>query len=103
MPVVVAAAVNAPVSPQSAAQAGAGPHKSAALDFLKFKNKAKEKADKQRQLIELQEHRRHQKEQVERERLRMETEKRREKEEEEALEKARSVHKSSYFPANYFI
>jgi hypothetical protein len=97
MPVVVPAAINAPVSPPNAALGGAVPAKSAALDFLKFKNKAKEKLDKQRQLIEQQEQRRHQKEQVERERLRVETEKRREKEEEEALEKARLVQSSCIF------
>ncbi|KAL1131412.1 hypothetical protein AAG570_011029 [Ranatra chinensis] len=59
--------------------------------FQAFKKQAKEKAKKQRALIEQQEMRRHQKEQAERERLRVENEKRREREEEEALEKARKA------------
>ncbi|GIY97658.1 NET domain-containing protein [Caerostris extrusa] len=62
----------------------------ATLDsFQQFKNKAKEKADKQRALVEQQELRRYQKEQAEKERLRLEREKQRAQEEEEALEKAR--------------
>ncbi|XP_024080312.1 bromodomain-containing protein 3-like isoform X2 [Cimex lectularius] len=59
--------------------------------FQAFKKQAKEKAKKQRALIEQQELRRHQKEQAEKERLRVEIEKRREREEEEALEKARKA------------
>nr|XP_042899942.1 bromodomain-containing protein 3 isoform X2 [Parasteatoda tepidariorum] len=59
--------------------------------FQQFKNKAKEKADKQRQLVEQQELRRHQKEQAEKERIRMERERQREREEEEALERARKT------------
>lgn len=59
--------------------------------FQQFKKQAKEKADRQKALLEQQEMRRQQKEQAEKERLRAETERRREKEEEEALEKARLV------------
>ncbi|XP_046404290.1 homeotic protein female sterile-like isoform X3 [Ischnura elegans] len=62
--------------------------KSAMESFQQFKKQAKEKAHRQRALIEQQELRRHQKEQAEKERLRMENERRREKEEEDALEKA---------------
>ncbi|KAF8792508.1 Bromodomain-containing protein 2 [Argiope bruennichi] len=57
--------------------------------FQQFKNKAREKADKQRQLVEQQELRRHQKEQAEKERMRLERERQRAQEEEEALERAR--------------
>ncbi|GFU61516.1 bromodomain-containing protein 2 [Nephila pilipes] len=57
--------------------------------FQQFKNKAREKADKQRQLVEQQELRRHQKEQAEKERIRLERERLRAQEEEEALERAR--------------
>ncbi|GFV90964.1 bromodomain-containing protein 4 [Trichonephila clavipes] len=57
--------------------------------FQQFKNKAREKADKQRQLVEQQELRRHQKEQAEKERIRLERERQRAQEEEEALERAR--------------
>lgn len=57
--------------------------------FQQFKKQAKEKADRQKALMEQQEMRRQQKEQAEKERLRAENERRREKEEEEALEKAR--------------
>ncbi|XP_071441362.1 bromodomain-containing protein 4-like isoform X3 [Hetaerina americana] len=64
--------------------------KSAMESFQQFKKQAKEKAHRQRALIEQQELRRHQKEQAEKERLRMENERRREKEEEDALEKASS-------------
>lgn len=60
--------------------------------FQQFKKAAKEKADRQKALLEQQEMRRQQKEQAEKERLRAENERRREKEEEEALEKARLVH-----------
>lgn len=59
--------------------------------FQQFKKQAKEKADRQKALMEQQEMRRQQKEQAEKERLRAENERRREKEEEEALEKARYV------------
>ncbi|CAL1262520.1 unnamed protein product [Larinioides sclopetarius] len=45
--------------------------------FQQFKNKAREKADKQRQLVEQQELRRHQKEQAEKERIRLERERQR--------------------------
>lgn len=66
--------------------------KTTAMDsFQQFKKQAKEKMDKQRQLYEQQELRRHQKEQAEKERLRMEREKQREREEEEALERARKT------------
>ena len=57
--------------------------------FLQFKNKAKEKADRQRQLDELQENRRRENERMEKERQRQEAERRQRREEEEALEKAR--------------
>lgn len=59
--------------------------------FQQFKKQAKEKADRQKALMEQQEMRRQQKEQAEKERLRAENERRREKEEEEALEKARYI------------
>ncbi|KAG8231635.1 hypothetical protein J437_LFUL011476 [Ladona fulva] len=59
--------------------------------FQQFKKQAKEKAHRQKALIEQQELRRYQKEQAEKERLRMENERRREKEEEDALEKARKA------------
>ncbi|XP_035211709.1 bromodomain-containing protein 3-like isoform X1 [Stegodyphus dumicola] len=66
--------------------------KNSAMDsFQQFKKQAKEKLDKQRQLYEQQELRRHQKEQAEKERLRLERERLREREEEEALEKARKT------------
>jgi len=57
--------------------------------FQQFKKQAKEKADKQRALIEQQEIRRRQSEQVEKERQRLEQEKRQQREEEDALERAR--------------
>jgi hypothetical protein len=57
--------------------------------FQQFQKKAKEKADRQRQLIELQENRRRETERQERERQRLEAERRQQREEEEALEKAR--------------
>ncbi|XP_059484589.1 bromodomain-containing protein 2 isoform X2 [Neocloeon triangulifer] len=90
---------NASISPKSAsasqvsaaALSGIGPTKTASSEFQKFKNKAKEKMDKERQFQEMQEIKKQQNEQVKRERIRMENEKRREKEEEEALEKARKA------------
>ena len=57
--------------------------------FQQFKKQAKEKADKQRALMEQQELRRRQTEQAEKERLRLEQERKQQKEEEEALERAR--------------
>lgn len=62
---------------------------SMADSFQAFKKQAKEKAEKQRALIEQQELKRVAKEAQERERKRLEDEKRREKEEEDALEKVR--------------
>ncbi|CAH0388225.1 unnamed protein product [Bemisia tabaci] len=73
-----------PTPPPSAAL------KSAVADsFQAFREQAKERAKKERALIEQQELRRAQKEQAEKERLRLENEKRKEREEEEALERAR--------------
>ncbi|XP_013774474.2 bromodomain-containing protein 3-like isoform X3 [Limulus polyphemus] len=68
--------------------------RSALHSFQQFKKQAKEKQDKQQQLLEHQEWRRHQKEQVEKERLRLEREKQRGKDEEEALEKVWKAHRS---------
>lgn len=66
--------------------------KTSAMDsFQQFKKQAIEKRDRQRQLIEQQELRRHQKEQAERERIKLERERQREREEEEALERARKA------------
>ncbi|XP_013774946.1 bromodomain-containing protein 3-like isoform X2 [Limulus polyphemus] len=70
--------------------------RSALHSFQQFKKQAKEKQDKQRQLLEQQEWRRHQKEQVEKERLRLEREKQREKDEEEALERVRKAHQAQW-------
>jgi bromodomain-containing protein 4 len=77
---------------QSLQGGGQGKHNSRATamnSFQQFKKQAKEKADKQRALIEQQEIRRRQSEQVERERLRLEQEKKLQREEDEALERAR--------------
>jgi hypothetical protein len=57
--------------------------------FQQFKKAAKEKQDRQRQLLEQQEIRRIEKERADRERLRLEKERQREREEEEALERMR--------------
>ncbi|XP_076348300.1 uncharacterized protein LOC143245932 [Tachypleus tridentatus] len=70
--------------------------RSALHSFQQFKKQAKEKQDKQRQLLEQQEWRRYQKEQVEKERLRLEREKQREKDEEEALERVRKAHQAQW-------
>ncbi|XP_076260775.1 homeotic protein female sterile-like isoform X4 [Rhynchophorus ferrugineus] len=59
--------------------------------FKAFQNKAKEKADREKQRLESLELKRQQKEQADRERLRQEMERRREMEEQEALEKARKA------------
>ncbi|XP_050293288.1 bromodomain-containing protein 3-like isoform X2 [Anthonomus grandis grandis] len=59
--------------------------------FKAFQNKAKEKADREKQRLETLELKRQQKEQADRERLRQEMERRREMEEQEALEKARQA------------
>ncbi|RZB39903.1 hypothetical protein BDFB_010708 [Asbolus verrucosus] len=59
--------------------------------FKAFQNKAKEKADREKQRLENLELKRQQKQQAEKERLRVENERRREKEEEDALEKARKA------------
>lgn len=57
--------------------------------FKAFQNKAKEKADREKQRLENLELKRQQKQQAEKERLRVENERRKEREEEDALEKAR--------------
>jgi bromodomain-containing protein 4 len=59
--------------------------------FKAFQNKAKEKADREKQRLENLELKRQQKQQAEKERLRVENERRKEKEEEDALEKARKA------------
>lgn len=67
-----------------------GTSKQQVMDSFKaFQNKAKEKADREKQRLENLEMKRQQREQAERERLRAENERRREREEEDALEKAR--------------
>ncbi|XP_029165013.1 homeotic protein female sterile-like isoform X6 [Nylanderia fulva] len=77
-------------SPQSAA--GSSMKSTTRDSFQAFKNKAKEKNERQRALMEQQEMRRQQKEQAERERmLRQENERRREREEEDALDKVRKT------------
>ncbi|KAK6641640.1 hypothetical protein RUM44_013355 [Polyplax serrata] len=78
-------------SPHNALGGTASNMKNAMDSFQAFKKQAKEKADRQRALIEQQEIRRLQKEQAEKERIRIENERRREREEEEALEKARKA------------
>lgn len=75
-------------SPQSNTPGGSS--KQQVMDSFKaFQNKAKEKADREKQRLENLELKRQQREQAERERLRAENERRREREEEDALEKAR--------------
>lgn len=75
-------------SPQNNTPGGSS--KQQVMDSFKaFQNKAKEKADREKQRLENLELKRQQKEQAERERLRAENERRREREEEDALEKAR--------------
>ncbi|KAK5650469.1 hypothetical protein RI129_001498 [Pyrocoelia pectoralis] len=59
--------------------------------FKMFQKQAKEKADREKQRLEILEMKRQQKEQAEKERLKLEIEKRKEKEEEDALEKARKA------------
>lgn len=81
-------------SPQgnSAANSSKQQHLSQVMDSFKaFQNKAKEKADREKQRLETLELKRQQKEQAERERMRQEMERRREMEEQEALEKARQA------------
>ncbi|XP_028148719.1 bromodomain-containing protein 3 isoform X4 [Diabrotica virgifera virgifera] len=69
-----------------------GSSKQQVMDSFKaFQNKAKEKADREKQRLENLEMKRQQREQAERERLRAENERRREREEEDALEKARKA------------
>nr|CAH7722675.1 unnamed protein product [Callosobruchus chinensis] len=71
---------------------GGGSNKQQMMDSFKaFQNKAKEKADREKQRLETLELKRQQREQAERERLRAENERRREREEEDALEKARKA------------
>lgn len=75
-------------SPQNNTPGGSS--KQQVMDSFKaFQNKAKEKADREKQRLENLELKRQQREQAERERLRAENERRREREEEDALEKAR--------------
>lgn len=75
-------------SPQNSSSSGSS--KQQVMDSFKaFQNKAKEKADREKQRLENLELKRQQREQAERERLRAENERRREREEEDALEKAR--------------
>lgn len=75
-------------SPQNSSSTGSS--KQQVMDSFKaFQNKAKEKADREKQRLENLEIKRQQREQAERERLRAENERRREREEEDALEKAR--------------
>lgn len=75
-------------SPQNNTPGGSS--KQQVMDSFKaFQNKAKEKADREKQRLENLEMKRLQREQAERERLRAENERRREREEEDALEKAR--------------
>ncbi|KAL1506160.1 hypothetical protein ABEB36_005573 [Hypothenemus hampei] len=77
-------------SPQNSA--GGNSSKQHVMDSFKaFQNKAKEKADREKQRLETLELKRQQKEQAERERMRQEMERRRELEEQEALEKARQA------------
>ncbi|CAH1119082.1 unnamed protein product [Phaedon cochleariae] len=77
-------------SPQSNTPGGSS--KQQVMDSFKaFQNKAKEKADREKQRLENLELKRQQREQAERERLRAENERRREREEEDALEKARKA------------
>ncbi|KAL3276448.1 hypothetical protein HHI36_011829 [Cryptolaemus montrouzieri] len=75
-------------SPQNAA----GNSKQQVMDSFKaFQNKAKEKADREKQRLENLELKKQQKEQAEKERMRAELERRKEREEEDALEKARKA------------
>ncbi|XP_018572720.1 bromodomain-containing protein 3 isoform X2 [Anoplophora glabripennis] len=75
-------------SPQNSTPGGSS--KQQVMDsFKQFQNKAKEKADREKQRLENLELKRQQREQAEKERLRAENERRREREEEDALEKAR--------------
>lgn len=79
-----------PSPPQNNSSSGNSNSKQTVMDSFKvFQNKAKEKADREKQRLENLELKRQQKEQAEKERLRVENEKRREREEEDALEKAR--------------
>ncbi|KAI4457989.1 polycomb-like transcription factor [Holotrichia oblita] len=81
-----------PSPPQNNSSASNSNSKQQVMDSFKvFQNKAKEKADREKQRLENLELKRQQKEQAEKERLRVENEKRREKEEEDALEKARKA------------
>ncbi|XP_063912894.1 bromodomain-containing protein 3-like isoform X4 [Zophobas morio] len=79
-------------SPQNSATPGGSNQQQQLRDSFKaFQNKAKEKADREKQRLENLELKRQQKQQAEKERLRVEIERRREKEEEDALEKARKA------------
>lgn len=77
-------------SPQNNAS-GASSKQQVMDSFKAFQNKAKEKADREKQRLETLELKRQQKEQAERERMRQEMERRREMEEQDALEKARKA------------
>lgn len=78
-------------SPQNSSASGSSSKRPQQVmdSFKAFQNKAKEKADREKQRLENLELKRQQKEQAEKERLRVENERRREREEEDALEKAR--------------
>lgn len=78
-------------SPQNTTPSGSNSRQTVMDSFKMFQNKAKEKADREKQRLENLELKRQQKEQAEKERLRVENERRREREEEDALEKARYV------------
>ncbi|CAH0552951.1 unnamed protein product [Brassicogethes aeneus] len=77
-------------SPQSNSQGGSS-KQTVMESFKAFQNKAKEKADREKQRLENLEMKRLQREQAEKERIRAENERRREREEEDALEKARKA------------
>lgn len=76
-------------SPQNTTPGGSSKQQVMDSCFKAFQNKAKEKADREKQRLENLELKRQQREQAEKERLRAENERRREREEEDALEKAR--------------
>lgn len=78
-----------PNSPQNNTPSGSNSRQHVMDSFKAFRNKAIEKADREKQRLENLELKRQQKEQAEKERLRVENERRREREEEDALEKAR--------------
>lgn len=87
-------------SPQNSASGGS----SRVMDsFKQFQNKAKEKADREKQRLENLELKRQQKQQAEKERMRQENERRKEREEEDALERARLVYLMKNHAFKFFI